>query len=131
MMQVIPKAELLQLVKRFLADPNRAMSIDLFAELAGLSKNTIVNVFQNETHPMTEITQRRVSKAYKSVVNGEVIIMQNKDKTRFIQYRKEPQLRLVKSNRISLVNGNLKVQLGVANRNDYSRQNLDEQLRRK
>jgi GH15 family glucan-1,4-alpha-glucosidase len=131
MMQVIPKAELLQLVKRFLADPNRAMSIDLFAELAGLSKNTIVNVFQNETHPMTEITQRRVSKAYKSVVNGEVIVMQNKDKTRFIQYRKEPQLRLVKSNRISLVNGNLKVQLGVVNRNDYSRQNLDEQLRRK
>ena len=130
-MQVIPKAELLQLVKRFLADPNRAMSIDLFAELAGLSKNTIVNVFQNETHPMTEITQRRVSKAYKSVVNGEVIVMQNKDKTRFIQYRKEPQLRLVKSNRISLVNGNLKVQLGVVNRNDYSRQNLDEQLRRK
>jgi len=57
--------------------------------------------------------------------------MQNKDKTRFIQYRKEPQLRLVKSNRISLVNGNLKVQLGVVNRNDYSRQNLDEQLRRK
>lgn len=131
MMQVIPKAELLQLVKRFLADSNRAMSIDLFAELAGLSKNTIVNVFQNETHPMTEITQRRVSKAYKSVVNGEVIVMQNKDKTRFIQYRKEPQLRLVKSNRISLVNGNLKVQLGVVNRNDYSRQNLDEQLRRK
>lgn len=131
MMQVIPKAELLQLVKRFLADPNRAMSIDLFAELAGLSKNTIVNVFQNETHPMTEITQRRVSKAYKSVVNGEVIVMQNKDKTRFIQYRKKPQLRLVKSNRISLVNGNLKVQLGVVNRNDYSRQNLDEQLRRK
>ena len=131
MMQVIPKAELLQLVKRFIADPNRAMSIDLFAELAGLSKNTIVNVFQNETHPMTEITQRRVSKAYKSVVNGEVIVMQNKDKTRFIQYRKEPQLRLVKSNRISLVNGNLKVQLGVVNRNDYSRQNLDEQLRRK
>ena len=131
MMQVIPKAELLKLVKRFLADPNRAMSIDLFAELAGLSKNTIVNVFQNETHPMTEITQRRVSKAYKSVVNGEVIVMQNKDKTRFIQYRKEPQLRLVKSNRISLVNGNLKVQLGVVNRNDYSRQNLDEQLRRK
>lgn len=131
MMQVIPKAELLQLVKRFLADPNRAMSIDLFAELSGLSKNTIVNVFQNETHPMTEITQRRVSKAYKSVVNGEVIVMQNKDKTRFIQYRKEPQLRLVKSNRISLVNGNLKVQLGVVNRNDYSRQNLDEQLRRK
>jgi hypothetical protein len=131
MMEVIPKAELLQLVKRFLADPNKAMSLDLFAELAGLSKNTIVNVFQNETHPMTEITQRRVSKAYKSVVNGEVMVMQNRDKTRFVQYRKKPELRLVRSNRISLVNGNLKVQLGVVNRNDYSRQNLDEQLRRK
>ena len=131
MMQVIPKAELLQLVKRFLADPNKAMSLDLFAELAGLSKNTIVNVFQNQTHPMTEITQRRVSKAYKSVVNGEVMVMQNRDKTRFVQYRKKPELRLVRSNRISLVNGNLKVQLGVVNRNDYSRQSLDEQLRRK
>ena len=131
MMEVIPKAELLQLVKRFLADPNKAMSLDLFAELAGLSKNTIVNVFQNQTHPMTEITQRRVSKAYKSVVNGEVMVMQNRDKTRFVQYRKKPELRLVRSNRILLVNGNLKVQLGVVNRNDYSRQNLDEQLRRK
>ena len=131
MMEVIPKAELLQLVKRFLADPNKAMSLDLFAELAGLSKNTIVNVFQNQTHPMTEITQRRVSEAYKSVVNGEVMVMQNRDKTRFVQYRKKPELRLVRSNRISLVNGNLKVQLGVVNRNDYSRQSLDEQLRRK
>lgn len=131
MMEVIPKAELLQLVKRFLADPNKAMSLDLFAELAGLSKNTIVNVFQNQTHPMTEITQRRVSKAYKSVVNGEVMVMQNRDKTRFVQYRKKPELRLVRSNRISLVNGNLKVELGVVNRNDYSRQSLDEQLRRK
>lgn len=131
MMEVIPKAELLQLVKRFLSDPNKAMSLDLFAELAGLSKNTIVNVFQNQTHPMTEITQRRVSKAYKSVVNGEVMVMQNRDKTRFVQYRKKPELRLVRSNRISLVNGNLKVQLGVVNRNDYSRQSLDEQLRRK
>ena len=131
MIEVIPKAELLQLVKRFLADPNKAMSLDLFAELAGLSKNTIVNVFQNQTHPMTEITQRRVSKAYKSVVNGEVMVMQNRDKTRFVQYRKKPELRLVRSNRISLVNGNLKVQLGVVNRNDYSRQSLDEQLRRK
>ena len=131
MMEVIPKAELLQLVKRFLSDPNKAMSLDLFAELAGLAKNTIVNVFQNQTHPMTEITQRRVSKAYKSVVNGEVMVMQNRDKTRFVQYRKKPELRLVRSNRISLVNGNLKVQLGVVNRNDYSRQSLDEQLRRK
>jgi len=126
----IPKAELRKIIKRFLRDSQRGISIELFAQLAGLSASIIKSVFVYETEPLTEYVQRRVSKAYTEWKNGEVSIMQNRDQTRFVQYRKDAKPVLEKKNSLQLVNGQIKLKIGIENRYDYSKLTLDEQLKR-
>ena len=126
----IPKAELRKIMKRFLRDSQRGISIELFAQLAGLSASIIKLVFVYETEPLTEYVQRRVSKAYTEWKNGEVSIMQNRDQTRFVQYRKDAKPVLEKKNSLQLVNGQIKLKIGIENRYDYSKLTLDEQLKR-
>ena len=68
---VIPKAELHQVLKRFFDDQDRGISISLFAELAGLTKKTLIDIFYRN-HTMTERSQIRLSKAYHAWKNGEI-----------------------------------------------------------
>lgn len=130
-MKVIHKKELHRIISNFINDDNRGISINLFCELAGISPNTFLDVFQRNVHPMTEYVQRKVSKAYQAWVNGEVAIMANRDHTRFVQYRKEPKPRLVRGVGLQVVDGQIRMKIGVRNKADYSNRNLDEQLRGK
>jgi len=129
MKSVIPKMELKRIMKRFLQDKNRGISVKLFAELAGVSEAHIRDVFLDESEPLTEYMQRRVSKAYIEWVNGEISIMQNRDNTRFVQYRKEAKPDMAKTTGLHLVNGEIKIKVGITNRSDYSVLTLDEQLK--
>ena len=124
-----PKSELRRIIKRFLQDKNRGISIPLFAELAGLSTSHIRDVFLNESEPMTEYVQRRVSKAYQEWIKGEVAIMQNRDTSLFVQYRKEAKPILHKSSKLTLINGEIKINMGIKPKYDYSDLTLDEQLK--
>jgi hypothetical protein len=126
-----PKAELRRIMKRFLQDKDRGISIPLFAELAGLSEKHIRDVFVHESEPLTEYVQRRTSKAYQEWIRGEVAIMQNRDRTKFVQYRKEAQPLLHKSSKLTLVNGEIKINMGIKPMYDYSDLTLDEQLKGK
>ena len=128
--RVYPKSELKRIIKKFFQDKNRGISIKLFAELAGVSHLYLRDVFLYETEPLSETVQRRVDKAYKAWANGEVAIMQNQDRTRFVQYRKEAKPVMEKTTNIQLVNGQFKVSLGVKPKYDYSGLTLDEQLER-
>jgi len=128
--RVYPKSELKRIIKKFFQDKNRGISIKLFAELAGVSHLYLRDVFLYETEPLSETVQRRVDKAYKAWANGEVAIMQNQDRTRFVQYRKEAKPVMQKTTGIELVNGQFKVSLGVKPKYDYSGLTLDEQLER-
>ena len=128
--RVYPKTELKRIIKRFFQDKNRGISIKLFAELAGVSHLYLRDIFLYETEPLSEMVQRRVDKAYKAWVNGEVAIMQNQDRTRFVQYRKEAKPVMQKTTGLQLVNGQFKVSLGVKPKYDYSGLTLDEQLER-
>ncbi len=130
MMNVIPKQELKRIIRKFLVDQERGISIPLFADLAGLSVNQIRDVFLNDKEPLTEYVQRRVSKAYTEWKNGEVAIMQNRDTSKFVQYRKEAKPSLKRSTTLQVVNGEIKVKVGIVNRYDYSDRTLDEQLER-
>jgi len=129
MRSAIPKMELKRIIKRFLQDKDRGISIHLFADLAGVSEAHIRDVFLDESEPLTEYMQRRISKAYKEWVNGEVAIMQNRNTSRFVQYRKEPKPVLKKTTGLHLVNGEIKIKVGITNRSDYSVLTLDEQLK--
>ena len=94
-MQPLSKAELKRQIKRFLADKDRGISIPMFAQLAGISRATLLDVFDYETEPMSETTQRRVNKAYMQWKAGMVKVMSNRDRSRFIEYRKEAKLPIV------------------------------------
>ena len=123
------RSELRRIIKRFLQDKERGISIPLFAELAGLSVAHIRDVFLNETEPLTVYVQRRVSKAYQEWIGGEVAIMQNRDRSLFVQYRKEAKPVLHKSTKLTLVNGEIKINMGIKPKYDYSDLTLDEQLK--
>ena len=123
------RSELRRIIKRFLKDKERGISIPLFADLAGLSVAHIRDVFINESEPMTEYVQRRVSKAYQEWIRGEIAIMQNRDRTLFVQYRKEAKPVLQKSSKLTLVNGEIKINMGIKPKYDYSDLTLDEQLK--
>ena len=86
-------------------------------------------VFIDETEPMTEYVQRRVSKAYQEWIKGEVAIMQNRDTSLFVQYRKEAKPILHKSSKLTLINGEIKINMGIKPKYDYSDLTLDEQLK--
>lgn len=126
----IPKRELKQIIKRFLKDKDRGISAALFADLAGISKGHLMDVFFYESEPLTEMVQRRVSKAYEEWRDGEVAIMQNRDNTKFVQYRKEAKPVLERSSALQFVNGGIRIKMGIANKHDYDVNDLDDQLKR-
>ena len=130
MMPTLPKTVLRKAMYRFLKDKQRGISMELFAELAGVSKSHIKDVFLYETEPMTEYVQRRVSKAYTEWTNGEVAIMQNRDNSKFVQYRKESKPIMQKKTILQVVDGKIALKIGIAPKYDYLTATLDEQLER-
>lgn len=128
--QPLTKRELMRQVRRFLKDQNRGISTKLFAELCGIDRSHLLDVFIYRVHPLTEYIQRRVDKGFKAWQRGEVAIMQNQDNTRFVAYRKEAKPRLARSTSLQMVNGAIKIKVGIINRGDYSADTLDEQLER-
>lgn len=126
----LTKRELLRQIKRFIKDQNRGISVKLFAELCGINKDHLLDVFFYRVHPLTEYVQIRVNKGYQAWKNGEVAIMQNRDKTKFVQYRKEPKPRLTRQTGLHMVNGEIKIKVGIGNRADYSGLTLDETIGR-
>ena len=130
MKNTIPKVELKRIIRKFLVDPDRGISIPLFCDLAGVSTTQLRNVFLRECESLSEYMQIRVSKAYLEWKNGEVAIMQNRDTSRFVQYRKESKPVMTRKTSLQVVNGEIKIKLGISNRYDYSDIWLDEQLER-
>ena len=117
----IPKSELLDIMDRFIADKKRGISMALFAEMCGINKDFLLDVFQRKTEPLSERTQIRVSRAYHNYKDGYVRIMQNRDRSKFVEYRREPERVVVRSQKIALVDGRLQVKVGLRNPRDYSR----------
>ena len=130
MQPALSKHELKRVIQQFLKDPNRGISIRLFAELAGMSQGHLQDVFLYQTEPVSETVQRRVDKAYKAYVNGEVSVMQNKDGSRYIEYRKVARPLMKKSLGLQVTNDGIKINLGVKPKFNYGQYNLDEQLKR-
>jgi hypothetical protein len=107
-------------IKLFFKDKDRGISIELFGELAGLSKLHMEEVFVRETRPLTEYTQKRVNRAYAIWKTGRVKIMRKYSGHRYVDFRKEPVVPMVSQLKIDLTNGAAKIKLGAVNRHDYS-----------
>lgn len=129
MQQALPKHELKRVINQFLKDQHRGISVRLFAELSGISPGHMIDVFLYEKMPLTEMVQRRVDKAYKAYVNGEVSVMQNKDGTRYVEYRKVAKPLMKKTLGLQVTNSGIKINLGIKPKFNYGGRNLDEQLK--
>lgn len=115
-------------MKRFMSDKDRGISLELFAELAGISKSMLVAVFQQESEPLSEFIQRRVNKAYADWRAGKVRVMRL-NKRKWVEYRKEDKPPIMKSTKLVLTNEGFRINVGLVNRHDYSKPSLDEQMR--
>ena len=73
--------------------------------------------------------QIRVSKAYQEYCRGELAIMQNRDRSRFVQYRKEPKPQFEKTSQLQLIDGRIQIKLGIKPKYQYNEISLDEQLK--
>jgi hypothetical protein len=123
---VIPKEELKLLVGRFLKDKQRGISIQKFADLCGISREFLADVFIYESAPMSETTQRRVSSAYQAWLEGRVRVMRRKDQTQFVDYRKVAEPAIFSHMGIVKSPDGFKLSIGPRNRHDYSYPTLDE-----
>lgn len=128
-MTPLSKRELTKHMQRFNADKDRGISIALFAELAGISHSHFYDVFIYNTEPLTEMVQRRVSKAYQQWKAGNVKVMKRIDNTRYVDYRKESQPVFMPKMGLQVTSQGIKVKVGMVNRHDYSEISLDEALR--
>ena len=115
-MKPLSKFELKRQIKRFHADKDRGISINLFCELAGMSMAHFLDVFIRD-------------KAYQQWKSGNVRVMQNKDRTRYVEYRKESKPPMMASMGLQVTSGGIKLKVGMVNRHDYSEITLDEALR--
>jgi len=88
-----------------------------------------LDVFVRDKEPLTEVVQIRVSKAYQQWKSGNVRVMQNKDRTRYVEYRKESKPPMMASMGLQVTSGGIKLKVGMVNRHDYSEITLDEALR--
>jgi hypothetical protein len=126
---VIPKKDLMRLMKRFLADDKRGISIPHFADVCGLSVAALRFVFLTSERPLTEFIQIRVSKAYRAYQKGEIAVMQNRKTEKWVEYRKTPKPALKRGYGLQFADGQIKLKIGITNRINYENPSLDEQLK--
>lgn len=131
-MQVYPpltKKELLVQIKRFCEDKDRGIALHHFAEICGISLDTLKKVFMKQEDPLTEYIQVRVNKGYSEWKAGNVRVMVYPDRSKKVEYRKRRLPPILKDMRLQVSDGQLKLRIGPRNRHDYSVPSLDEQLR--
>jgi hypothetical protein len=126
--EVLPKAELKVLVKRLLLDKKKTITTRLFAELCGLSRYHLHETFVLETRPISEVVQRRVSRAYCLWRDGKVRVMVHYGR-KYLEFRKEPKQIAVRGYGLQATSDGIKLKIGIKNRLDYSDYRLDETLK--
>ena len=127
-MEPLTKAQLMLEMRRFLLDKQRGISVKVFAEACGLSKDILEMVFLTSERPLTEHVQRRVNIGYANWKSGYLRTMKRRNNTVFPDYRKKPEVPLLPSNRVSFQNGQFRLVTGLRNRHDYSQPTLEEEL---
>lgn len=113
-------------MRRFIRDKERGISMKLFADLCGVNKSHLLDVFWYRSEPLTEYMQRRVAKGYEAWKNGEVAIMQLRNRSKYVEYRREAKPRILPTTGLQMINGKIGIRLGMRNIDDYSQPPLFE-----
>lgn len=68
----LTRKEIYERAARFAADENRHITVKLFCELAGFTKSTFYDILISKKHNMSVDVQRKASRAFRLLENGEV-----------------------------------------------------------
>jgi hypothetical protein len=123
---MMTKKEIFAAVQRFRADPDRVISEQLFAELAGISETFFHKIFRYG-EPFGPRTQLRLERAIKAIENGEVAVMQ-KGRHRFVTYRREPRIDYKRNYGLTMKGGKIGLKLGMTNANCYTGRTFKEEI---
>lgn len=129
------KVELAKIVKRFAADKKRGISLEHFTEIAGVDLRDFRKAFLEDSINISEAMQIRVSKAMRAYMRGDLVVYQNWDRTRTVEYRKESKPAFKRNLGFTITKEGVKLNIGLVNRRDYTQptflEHLDEAARRK
>lgn len=128
-MTTLSKEELKRQIKRFIMDKERGIGLVHFCEIAGVGHRQFLNIFHYETFPITEQMQIRVNRAYQYWKEGRLVVMKRGNNTRYVDFRKEPKPPIHPEMGLKMTSEGVKLRVGMVNRHDYSRPDLDEALR--
>lgn len=128
MNEVLSKAEIRRRMARFLEEGNRAMSMKFLGELAGLSERLIFGMFVGNTHAISEESQVRMSRALLRLERGDVTVMRNRNRTKYLQYNREPKPRVVRGYGLKLDGGKITLNVGLKNKANFSERTFREQM---
>jgi len=124
------KKELLRQLKMFMADKKRGISIKNFAVMAGISYLHVRDII-NERYPMTEVSQRRLSKALEEFRQGKIATILHVTGRTEPVYRRQPVPLARKSMGLTVKNGEIRLSLGMRQLGDYSQPTFGELLDKK
>lgn len=127
-MSVYSKRELKLRMKRFMEDRNRGIGLEMFAQFAGVSKQTLSNYFVHEVNDIDPALQIRISRALQSWENGEVAVMLGPRGVKYLEYRKVARPRLARNWGLKATSEGFKLDLRVRNKADYGEMTLLEQM---
>ena len=131
MIDVMSKAEIYRRMERYLEEKDRIMSVKFLAELAGLSERLIFGIFVGGTHTMSEESQVRMSRALERLERGDVTVMRNRNRTKYLQYNTTPKPRVVRGYGLKLDGGKITLNIGLKNKADFSNRTFKEQMESK
>lgn len=116
----LSREQLMLEIRAFLADKERGISQEQFAEICGISVDLLKRVFIQQSMPMTEMTQRRVNRGYSLWKQGYVRVMRRPDRTVYAEFRKKPEPAFLPTTRLRVGPDGAKLEMGLRNRRDYS-----------
>jgi hypothetical protein len=123
-----PKRELIEWFRRFWADGDRGIGMDLFVDFTGVSRKTFDEVVKRGNRPMQDWVQSALSKFAHEWEAGMIEVYQRPNRTKAIRYRREPKLDIRPSVGLQVVDGQIRLNVGMKNRADYLSPTLKEQL---
>lgn len=126
---VLPKRELLRQLRLFKDDEKRGISMKHFADAAGVNHEHMLRIIRGEID-LTEYMQRRLHKTLREFKEGKIVVMQNRNRTHTVEYRRVAKPVAKRHYGISFENGEFKLKLGLRQKGDYSAPTLSEQMNR-
>lgn len=127
--RILSKEELLRRLRMFRDDENKRISIAMFAEAAGISHHYLRQIIAGKA-PLSERNQRRLDRTLREYMNGNIVVMKNRDKTQYVEYRRESKPTARRTYGIGFENGEFRLKLGLRQTGDYSAPTLREQMDR-